>query len=125
MTIIVAAVGALIALVSLAALFMPGKMQRLMAVWNTTSMLITATVIRIVLGVLFLAAASGCAHPTVIRVIGIISLAAALSLPVIGPERFRRFTGWWLDKPSWTVSISAVAGTAFGLLIIWASTGLG
>lgn len=52
--------------------------------------------VRLVMGAVFILAAHDTRYPWAVRVFGIIALAAAAGLGVMGPQRLERMVQWWL-----------------------------
>jgi uncharacterized protein YjeT (DUF2065 family) len=78
-----------------------------------------ATGIRIVVGVLFLMAASGTRAPSFITAVGILFIVAGVAIPFIGRARIERLANWWLDKPDGVLRTWAVAAGALGGVFVW------
>ena len=73
------------------------------------------------LGVLLLAAASSTRFPWAIGALGVLSLAAAVSLPLLGYERLREFVDWWMARPQGFVRGWSLAACGFGAFLVWAA----
>ncbi len=78
-----------------------------------------ATGIRIVVGILFLMAASDTRAPSFITGMGILFLLAGVAIPFIGSARIERLATWWLAKPDWVLRAWAVAAGALGGVFLW------
>ena len=88
--------------------------------WESRSGLHLAIVIRVVLGLLLLATASESRFPQTFRVLGWISLIAAVISPLIGIARLRRFVKWWADKPSAFIRTWSLTALGFGAFLVYA-----
>lgn len=66
-----------------------------------------------------LAVAPDCRAPLVIRVVGVISIVAAVALVIFGRVRLDAFIEWWLGRPA-LLSVSATGAIAFGALLVYA-----
>ena len=119
MAIVVSILGALIALIGVVGITQPQRLISLVEHWNGPSQFTFAVVIRVVLGVVLLVAAPECRLPTVVRVIGWITIVAALSILIIGRARLDSFIAWWLGRPG-LLRLSAILSIAFGVLLIYA-----
>ena len=75
---------------------------------------------RLVLGAVFLAVAPDCRAPMVVRTVGVISIAAALGLVVLGTARLDKIIEWWLARSLTYVRLWASGAIAFGALLIYA-----
>jgi hypothetical protein len=97
------------------------RAERLVAVvvgWPPESRLDVAVGTRLVLGVVFLAGASRCCFPVVIYGVGLLSLAAALLLGLLGEPRLDALIRWWSAQPALTIRAwCAVAGLVGALLV--------
>ena len=76
-------------------------------------------VIRVVLGAVLIAVAPDCRAPLVIRVVGVISIVAAVALVIVGRVRLDAFIEWWLGRPA-RLRVSATAAIAFEVLLVYA-----
>ena len=55
-----------------------------------------------------------------VRAIGVVSIAAAVGMIVLGSAGLDRFTNWWLGRPLPYVRLWASGAIAFGALLIYA-----
>ncbi len=76
-------------------------------------------VVRSVLGVVLLSVAPACRAPLLGRIVGVISIVAALGILALGRERLDAFIGWWLMRPE-LIRISAIVAVGFGVLWVYA-----
>ena len=121
MAVIVTVLGVLIAVIGLMGVVIPRILIALVQhYWRGPARFRFAVSIRLVLGVVFLAVAPDCRAPIVIRAIGVVSVAAALSMIVLGTARLDRFIEWWLGRPRPYVRLWASGAIAFGALLIYA-----
>jgi hypothetical protein len=121
MTFAIAAVGILIAALGLLGLIRPSSLIDVLGrTWRSRTGLYVAIAFRAGLGALLIAAADLTRFPRVMTVLGVLSLATAVSLPVLGYERLNRFVQWWSARsPGFIRGWSAVA-CASGLFLIYA-----
>ncbi len=77
--------------------------------------------VRLVAGAAFLIAADASRFPTFFLVIGVLSLIAAVSLPIIGHQRFIALVDWFSHAPVSVIRVWGVLGVAFGALILYGS----
>jgi hypothetical protein len=104
-----------------AGLVRPRKlMQSVATTWQTSRGLYLAMGLRILLGVALLATGPGSRFPQVLWALGILSLAAALGLPVLGLSRFQRFVQWWAARPEGVIRAWSVFAAAFGGFLLYA-----
>jgi hypothetical protein len=78
-----------------------------------------ATGIRIVVGILFLMAASDTRAPSFITAMGILFLLAGVAIPFIGSARIERLANGWMERPDWVLRVWAVAAGALGAVFVW------
>jgi len=81
---------------------------------------ILAVVVRLVLGALLIFQADASKYPVAIEVIGWLSVVAAISLSVIGRQRFRRLMSWALTLAKPLGRAGGVAAACFGVFLIYA-----
>jgi hypothetical protein len=82
-----------------------------------------ATGIRIVVGILFLLAASETRAPSFITAMGILFILAGVAIPFIGRERIERLANWWMERPDGVLRIWALAAGALGGVFVWCGLG--
>ena len=73
------------------------------------------------LGVIFLLGASECRFPPAIYGIGVLSLAAALLLVLLGEPRVDALVRWWCQQPALAVRAWCVLAALLGALILYAA----
>ena len=96
MAVIVPVLGGISAVIGLMGVLNPRSLMALVQRWRGPARFWFAVSIRLVLGAVFLAVAPDCRAPMVVRVVGAVSIAAALGLVVLGTARLDRFIEWWL-----------------------------
>lgn len=122
MTLLVAFFGVLIALLGATGLFSPSTLLgRVDSAWRTRRGLYAVIALRLVLGVILVVAAPECRYPVAIRVLGVISIVAAGSVPVIGLERVHAMVDWWAARPPLWIRAWACVAIAFGGFLIHAA----
>lgn len=90
-------------------------------VWATRVGLFAALAIRAAFGILLIAAATSTRFPWTIGVIGVVSLLAAVSLPVLGYQRLRKFVDWWAGRSGGFVRAWSLLACVFGAFLIYAA----
>ena len=120
MAVVVTVLGVLVAAVGLMGVVIPRRLVALVQHWQGPARFWFAVSIRLVLGVVFLAVAPDCRAPIVVRVIGVVSIAAALGMIAFGTARLDRFIEWWLGRQVPYVRLWASGAIAFGALLIYA-----
>jgi len=74
---------------------------------------------RLVLGVLLLLAASASRFPLTFEVLGWLTLAGAVAVPVIGRKRISKLLEWIGDKPAIAMRLWLLFGFAFGGFLVF------
>jgi hypothetical protein len=119
MAIVAVVLSILIAVLGVVSVVAPNRLAALVRSFQTRAGLYTAAAIRIVLGISLVFAAPGSLAPGTIWIIGIVIFVAGLITPVIGLERFRKLTDWWLDRGPWFARIWGAVAFLLGLLLAW------
>ena len=74
---------------------------------------------RVVLGVALIVAAPPARFPTLFAVLGWISIAAAIALPLFCRARLRALLGWFERMPTTLVRLWLVFGVVFGAFLLY------
>ena len=74
---------------------------------------------RVVLGVALIVAAPPARFPTLFAVLGWISIAAAIALPLVGRTRLGALLGWLERMPTTLVRLWLVFGVVFGAFLLY------
>ena len=121
MNIIVQCVGVAILLLGIVYLLKPDTVKWLMRFFRQGGRIYFAGVIRLVLAVIFLLAASECDIRWVIVMFGIIFLISGVLIFVMGPERVRSLLDWYLKQSVFIFRVIALCVTAVGAVIIYSA----
>lgn len=121
MNIIIEVVGIVIIVLGIAYLLRPPIMKWLMEFFKKGPRIYIAGLLRFVLGVVFLLAATKCRKQTIIGVLGVLFLLGGLLIFILGTKRTRPIIEWWQSKPTWVLQILALVTAAFGALIVYAA----
>ena len=119
MALVVTVLGAVIALIGVIGIAHPRSLITLVERWQSPAQFLFAVIIRLVLGAVFLAVAPDCRAPLVIRIVGVISIVAAVALVIFGRIRLDALIKWWLGRPA-LLRVSATGAIAFGVLLVYA-----
>lgn len=127
MTYIVAAIGAIIALLGVTGVFSPAAMKAIATRFRSPAGMYAAVVIRLVMGVLLYWAGPYCRPETpwigwVVRLVGVLVVVAAVVLLLLGPVRFRATIDWFLGRSPTFQRCWAAMATVFGAFLIYAGT---
>ncbi len=120
--ILIALFGVLICLAGLTILILPEKFKNIMNRWTGQPRFLFAVIIRVVLGAILLSEAANLRFPLAMKIIGAISILAAVVLLLIGEERMDRFIGWWMKQSDNLLRVSSILAIAFGAFFIYAAS---
>lgn len=123
MTVAVAGLGLLIFAAGALGLARPTALMALVErPWRTRAGLVLAVVVRVVVGVVLLTAASSTRFPWWIGGLGALSLVAGALLPLLGYQQLRRFIDWWQAQPDGFVRAWSLVACGFGAFLVYAAT---
>ncbi len=122
MKILIALFGVLICLGGLAILILPEKFKNVMNRWTGQPRFLFAVIIRVVLGAILLSEAANLKFPLAMKIIGAISILAAVVLLLVGQERMDRFIDWWMKQPENVFRVASILAIAFGAFFIYAAS---
>ncbi len=114
--------GILICLAGFAILIFPVQFRNAMNKWTGQPRFLFAVIIRVLFGALLLSEAANLKFPLAMKIIGAISIFAAVVLLLIGQERMDRFIGWWMKQSDNLLRVSSVLAIAFGAFFIYAAS---
>jgi len=121
MSVIVTLFGAAIGALGILGLIRPATLIGFIsAAWQSRAGLYLAIILRLVLGVALIGAASGSRFPDALGILGIISIVAALVAPSLGFERLRAFVQWWIARPLGFIRAWALIAAVFGAFLVYA-----
>jgi hypothetical protein len=120
LTWVVALFGITIILLGVLGLIRPGDLMRLvLGTWQSRKGFYFSIGIRVVFGIVLLLAASQSRFPEVFRVLGIISLVAAMAAPFLGFDRLQRFVQKWAKRSPGLIRGWSVMAAAFGVFLLY------
>ncbi len=122
MKIIITLFGVLICLAGLTILIVPEKFKNFMNRWTGQPRFLFAVIIRVVLGAILLSEAATLRFPLAMKIIGAISILAAVILLLIGQERMDRFIDWWMKQSEIVFRVASVLAIAFGAFFIYSAS---
>lgn len=115
----VAIVGGLIVVVGLTGVISPAAFRGLLSKMSGQTTWIAAVIMRLVIGTLLLMAADLLRFPTVMTVLGWISIVAAVVVLLMGPERLERLVAWWLMRSDALMRVGTVGAAVFGAFLVY------
>ncbi len=119
MKILIALFGVLICLAGLTILILPEKFKNIMNRWTGQPRFLFAVIIRVLFGALLLSEAANLKFPFAIKIIGAISILAAVVLLLVGQERMDRFIDWWMKQSEIVFRVASVLAFALGAFLIY------
>jgi uncharacterized protein YjeT (DUF2065 family) len=119
---LIAIAGGLICLAGLVILIAPEKFKSMMNTWTGQPRFLFAIIVRVVIGAILLAEATNLRFPLAMKIIGGVSIAAAIGLLLIGQDRLDRFIAFWMRKPDNLFRVSSVFAIAFGAFLVYVTT---
>ena len=96
----------------------PGALLRFNKLWRSAAALYLAGIIRVVFGGALLLAAPYSDFPQFLQIFGVLSILTALSLPVMGVDRARRFLDWWTDRSPNFVRLWSLLAVVMGAFLL-------
>ena len=116
---VVAAIAVLLIAISALGVLAPERLVAVVSAWPRDTRLNVAVGTRLVLGVIFLLGASACRFPAVIYGVGILALAAALLLVLLGEPRVDALVHWWCELPALAIRAwCLLAVVVSGLILV-------
>ena len=122
MTLLVALLGALFLGISLTVIISPRSGR-----WPLENMITRRTmplfsIVRIGFGIVCVLAAPSTRLPGFVWAFGLLLIVSGISLPIVGFDRLRKWTDWWLEKPDREFRVWSLLGILLGALLLWAGT---
>ena len=121
MSYVVAAVATLLLALGALGMVVPGQVVAIVSAWSPDTLLAVGVGTRLAIGVIFLFGASRCRIPAVIYGIGILALAGALLLVLLGEPRVDALVHWWLQLPSLAIRAWSALAALVGALVLYAA----
>lgn len=120
MTNLVALIGFLVLVLGLAVIVSPAAFRRALHRFREHRWLYWASAFRLLAGGILVVAASSTAFPGFVRALGVIFIAAGVSIPFLGKERAFRIAEWWLRQPDEMLRGWGILAAVLGALLAWA-----
>ena len=99
MTFAVALLGRLVAGIGFLGIAQPTRLIGWVHSFWQKDRLWVAVIMRFALGAVLIYAAPECRFPQAVRVLGVITVLAAVGIAVVGSERMDGFIRWWTERP--------------------------
>ena len=88
--------------------------------WANQKGLWVAAALRLTFGIALWFAAPASHAPLFLQILGVVTILAGVSLPVVGVDRFKRLIEWGMERPPIVVRVWCLFGIALGGAILWA-----
>ncbi len=99
----------------------PGIIKQYMAFWKSKKRLYLGAALALLIGIIFLLAASQCKWQGFIVVFGILSIIKGIWLFVISQNKAISILDWWAKRPVGFLRGHAVLAIIIGILLIYAA----
>lgn len=118
---LIIAFGALTAVAGIVIVISPGTVFGLLAKYSAELGLhVLAVIVRLVLGALLVYLAGASKYPTVIAVIGWLSIIAAAVIAALGRNNFKRLMSWALTVVRPLARLGGILAVCFGSFLVYA-----
>lgn len=87
----------------------------------TSKRIISASIFRILIGLIFLYSAPETHLPLFVRVLGFLFILGGILVPVLGLERSKAFATWWVKRSDTVLRLWGLVTMLLGGAIIWAA----
>ncbi len=119
MEFVVAGLGILIVMLGGIGIVAPERFRALFHSMSGQARFLGAIVTRLAIGILFWVTADALRFPFIMRILAVISLAAAFVILIMGRERLDRLVEWWLARPDGLMRVSALFAATFGAFLVY------
>lgn len=103
--------------VSLTIVIQPASLRTIFRRIMQRNWLWPVSLIRVVLGCIFILGSSETSFPFIILFIGIVMLLAGISVPFIGRKRIEEIGEYMLNQKDWVLRICGIFGLLFGITL--------
>lgn len=116
---IVSAVSIFVAGMGVLGLASPSRMIRFASRWQSKTGLWVAIIVRLAFGISLWLVAPASRASVFLQVLAVVSVVAALMLPLIGVSRFKSMLSWWSNQSPRFVRLWSAVAVAMGVFILW------
>ena len=88
--------------------------------WASQKGLWAAAALRLVFGIALWLAAPASRAPLFLQILGVVTILAGVSLPMMGLRRLKTLIEWGMERPLIVVRVWCLFGIALGGAILWA-----
>jgi hypothetical protein len=121
MVIFVKLFGILMAALGVIFLISPGVVKSYIAFWPKGKRIYFGAALSLLIGIIFLLAASQCRWSLFVIIIGIWALIKGLLLFILGQKRIVSWLNWWTARPMIVLRIYALIALVLGALLIYSA----
>ncbi len=121
MVVLVGLIGLALAVIAGLVLLSPAGSRRLLTLTKQRRWINVAILLRIVIGLVLIAAARQTGLPGFILVLGVIILLSGLLAPLLGYDRLLAFADWWANRPASLIRVWALLALFLGLLLLYSA----
>ena len=119
MTLLVALLGAILTVLGAVGLVSPSRFRGVFSVMSPRTRYVMGVGIRLAMGALLWWLADDLRHTTVMRVLAVFAIVAAIFILVIGRTKLDRFVDWWLARPDGLMRLSGALAGVFGAYLVY------
>ncbi|RKY25369.1 MAG: hypothetical protein DRP62_01390 [Planctomycetota bacterium] len=119
MNIVIRSLGIVFVVIAIVYFLKPDVMKWLMDFFKQGKRLYFAGLIRFVLAIVFLLAATKCSKPKVIGAFGVLFIIGGLLIFIIRLEKLKSYIGWWQKQSVLLLRVLAIITLAIGAVIIY------
>ena len=120
---IVTMVSILVMALGVLGLASPAAMMAFVSRWESRTGLWVAAIVRVIFGVALWFAAPASRAAGVLRVLAVVSVAAACVLPLLGVSRVQSILVWWSRRSPAFVRTWSAAAFVCGAFLLWSVVG--
>jgi hypothetical protein len=97
----------------------PDALMSFVRRWQTPSGIWTAAALRVTFGVALWLAAPASRVPLALQILGAVSVASGIALPLLGLSRFAAIVSWWERRSAAVKRLWAGVAFALGGFLLW------
>ena len=99
----------------------PLGFKQYISFWKQTKHIKNGGILSVVIGIVFLMAASKCRMELLINILGLLAIIKGVLLLTIAQKHIINYIDWWNNKTPLAAQILGGFAAAFGILIIYAA----
>ena len=119
MTLVALAFSLLIVMSGVVGLVSPSRTVEVARYFATPAGLYFAAAVRVLMGLALFFAAPDSRAPELLRILGVVVVAAGAAIPAVGLERILKLMDWWYAKGPGLVRTQAAFALVLGLLLAY------